>query len=35
MADRDLNPGIAVAARHLRTAVDELVATVPDLRPGA
>lgn len=28
MADRDLNPPLAVAAGHLRTAVDELVATV-------
>lgn len=28
MADRDLNPPLAVAAAHLRTAVDELVATV-------
>ncbi|UTI66410.1 wax ester/triacylglycerol synthase family O-acyltransferase [Paraconexibacter antarcticus] len=28
MADRDLTPGLAVAAKHLRTAVDELVATI-------
>jgi WS/DGAT/MGAT family acyltransferase len=28
MADRDLDPPLAVAAAHLRTAVDELVATV-------